>query len=164
MSVQSQAAAERFLGILTREQHLSSGLLGLLKTEATVLAESNLHDLERIAIAKQELAVQVNQQVQLHNLLLREWGLPETREGTDQLIRWVENHTPHVRELWAEVKKLAADCRHQNDINGQMVEMARRNTEKAIEVIAYRQESKKPVYGRSGQLRAATGSQTLGKA
>ncbi len=137
-------------------------MLSQLEQEHLALQDLHSKDLEQIVREKQQTTEALEQQVRLHGALLSQMGLAQEKDATSRLI--ATEPSPALSKLWQDIRETAERCQKQNEINGQIIEASRQQTQRAIEVLIPHADNRKPVYGRKGRLHTASGMHIIGKA
>ena len=127
--------------LLTEELSALRAVLATLETERTALQERSPDALIAASNAKAEAVA-------------RAARLEQDRR--DSLAASPGTQPATVTRLLNELKKLAAECRQRNEINGQMIRGQRRRVEGSLNVLRGAQAAP-DTYGRDGETRPVMG-------
>jgi len=120
--------------LLEQELATSQQLKQLLMIEHKVVTSRNIPAFEEILGEKQSILdhLAIHEQTRLQ--LLESQGIDHTAKGMDNYI----NSSPdaeRLSRLWQQLLSVAADCRDQNRLNHQLVELCSAHTRKALCVL-----------------------------
>lgn len=122
--------------LLQEELAAVEALRQLLQREYEALKSRDLPSLEQIIHAKQTCSEHVQDLVAKRLHYLREQGFSANASG---LAVCVHASTPaeqaDVSRLWAELERVAAQVRHQNEINGAVIAASRNHVERALAIL-----------------------------
>lgn len=150
-------------GLLAAEVETSERLLACLEEEKRILAQRQVAPLEDIVQSKRQLVAELEIRVAAHERFLRDKGLAYGKVGTERLLRTLPQEAPE-HGLWNRLQTLAVACRAQNEVNGRVIELSRRQAKHSIDILLQRQDSPS-VYGRRGDAYSVRRLQgILGKA
>ncbi|MEI6412806.1 MAG: flagellar protein FlgN [Pseudomonadota bacterium] len=138
-----------FHDLLASEVEASERLLACLEEEHRILGQRDVGLLDKITQSKRHLLADLEIRVAAHEHLLQTQGLPQGKDGTERLLQALPEDAPE-RALWHRLQTLALACRTQNEINGRVIDMSRRQTKQSIDILLQRQGSSS-VYSRHGE-------------
>lgn len=148
-------------------EHQYSGvtlLMETLKAEQTALTGNHLTDLEAATAAKHACLLEIEQGFHRQAALLKDAGLTSDDAG---MLAYLRQHDPrgHLRlELrWRQIKELFGRCREQNLLNGRIVSIHHRQTQRALSILCGGEPDKNNCYGPGGRTNATFASRSLGK-
>jgi len=122
--------------LLQEELAAIEALRQLLQREYEALKSRDLPHLEQIIHAKQTCSERVQDLVAKRLNYLREQGFTADAPG---LAAYVKAATPaeqvDVDRLWAELERIAAQTRHQNEINGAVIAASRNHVARALAIL-----------------------------
>lgn len=118
---------------LQHELQAVSRLMELLLQEQAALAAHDPGALEKAAHDKQQQLSKIESWEKERNQLLSRSGHPETQAGMEQYLK-AQSH-PQLDRLWQQLLSLSAQCHHQNQINGGIVETGRHHIQRALAVL-----------------------------
>jgi flagellar biosynthesis/type III secretory pathway chaperone len=150
-----------FHRILSQETEQAKSLLELLKQEFELLKSAPGKPLETLQAEKREQLKQVEQAVSAHHQFLKQQGLTNDRQGTEQYVETCSDN-PALSSAWEEYLEILQACQKQNEINGGAVALNQRQVNQALNLLLGLNEDK--TYGRSGESRPGRPSKSLGKA
>lgn len=119
--------------LLECERGATAHLLELLREEHRALASRDMTALDRIVRKKSQQVAELETLGHDRDTLLKTCGLVAGREGIESWLRQRSNST--AIRLWEELQHLLIRSRQQNQINGGMVEINRRYTQRALSLL-----------------------------
>ncbi len=146
--------------LLVRELVELRRFCALLEEERKVLSGGHADRLPDISAEKSSLAGTLHQlEAQRDELLIQE-GFPKGRSGIEA---WLASR-PNLdveRGRWLELRKLAAQARDDNEINGRLIDLLLKQNREALSVLL--SGGAESIYGADGQQRSlAVGKRSLG--
>ncbi len=127
----------------------------LLTSEQKLLLDNDTEGLLTLSVAKTEAA---NQLMEIgsarRNTLLT--------QGTDSMETWIAKHAPSSRELWGEIRNLAAQAQNLNSTNGELIQSSMRHNQQALGVLYNSSKSAAGLYGPDGQANIKNSGRHLG--
>lgn len=118
---------------LQHELQTVSRLMELLLQEHAALVAHDPGALEKAAHDKQQQLTKIESWEQERNQLLSRGGHPATQAGMEQYLK-AQSH-PQLDRLWQQLLSLSAQCHHQNQINGGIVETGRHHIQRALAIL-----------------------------
>lgn len=82
--------------------------------------------------------------------------------NTDNMETWVGKHAPNQRPQWSEIRKLAEQAQHLNNINGELIQSRMRHNQQALGVLYNSSKSAAGLYGPDGQANINSSGRHLG--
>lgn len=133
--------------LLERERGATAHLLELLRQEHRALASRDMAELDRIVCKKSQQVAELEALGRDRDTILKTRGLDAGREGIESWLRQRSNSA--AIRLWEELQNLLICSRQQNQINGGMVEISRRYTQRALSLLQG-QPLEQETYGPTG--------------
>lgn len=118
---------------LQHELQAVSRLMELLLQEHVALAAHDADALEKAVQDKQQQLSKIESWEQGRNQLLTQGGHPTTQAGMEQYLKAQSNL--QLDRLWQQLLSLSAQCHHQNQINGGIVEAGRHHIQRALAIL-----------------------------
>lgn len=139
-------------------------LLAVLQHEHTLLSGRDASAIERTAEEKQHFLAQLDASGQAHSAALRAAGYAEHTQSMQDWLRQLDQHTgSQLTPLWQRLESLLTACRQQNQINGGIIEISRRHTQRALGILHGKSEETE-LYSPGGATCGTGFSRTLARA
>lgn len=151
-----QPAPSPLLEILQREIENGTQLLHVLHREHAALTSNAPDILEQAAQDKLHCLKQVEASAAALAEALRTAGVA-ARAAADYLRAHPDTR---LGVCWQQGQRILVECRRQNQINGSVIELSRRNTLRALALLRG-QSPEQPIYSASGETFAPPPSQSL---
>ena len=141
--------------MLVRECDAGARLLDILCEEHRALTNRDIETLGRIVHEKKQQVIELESLARERDAILRELGFTVGREGIESWLHQRSNGA--ALGLWKELQDLLLRGRQQNRINGGLVEINRRCTQRALGLLQG-QPPEQEIYGPTGVSSAAVRS------
>jgi flagella synthesis protein FlgN len=151
-----------FSEILRIESEQTERLLELLRQEHQLLLQPPSSALEELTAVKQQQLEQLEQTVQRQTRLLARLGLSPDRQGAEAFIASLPAPSP-LHTQWLNLEEMLEASRKQNEINGGIVALSRRQISNALDLLQSTRQGQK-TYDRSGESRTSRPSNSFGTA
>jgi flagella synthesis protein FlgN len=141
----------QYLTVLEQERDRVAEFLELLQQEQAALVAGD-HD-ELMAFTEQKAAriLGLRRFSDTRSRLLASHGLRADKDG---MSAWIEAHgDAPIRQLWDQIKSLAAQVRAANEINGALVAARLKHNQAAITALQTAARNNSGVYGPDGGTR-----------
>lgn len=139
-------------------------LLETLKDEQAALTGNNLPALEAATAAKQTCLTDIEQFFHLQTRLVEAAGFALDDRGMSAYLRQCDPQERLGLELrWRQIKELFGRCREQNLLNGRVVTINHRQTQRAISILRGDGLNNDACYGPRGQTNNNLAIRSLGK-
>lgn len=119
--------------LLRREADCAAALLKLLQREREALKGRDADEIGRIAAEKEVLVRELDGHGARQEQLFRLAGIDPEREDLQEAIAVTGSDA--LSRAWQEVLNRLEECRHQNQINGAIVDMSQRFTQQVLDLI-----------------------------
>ena len=140
-----------FGSLLIKQLKLSTRLLKCLNEEYDELKIRSLHHLQNIAEAKQGYLVQLEQLTQSAYEMIEKNSYPVNRAGAEAFINECEVHGMQgMKKQWKNLGYVLEKCQKQNQVNGNIIQMSRKNIYHALNII-YNEPIENPSYEPDGK-------------
>ncbi|HFD32074.1 MAG TPA: flagellar protein FlgN [Gammaproteobacteria bacterium] len=132
-------------------------LLQTLMNEKEVLANNDIHHLEKITQEKTKLTDDIEKNEQQRINFLNAKAL-DPNEPSQWLV------SKKLSAIWKEIKEISEKAQKQNQINGQVINGSRRRVKTKIEILSTATPSAELTYSSSGENISQRTSKTLAHA
>ncbi len=146
MSLSSQQ--QQFEQILLAEAQQAGTLAALLEQEQESLARREVDSLVRVVAEKEKRLVDLDRLANERASLLQQAGYSPDRDGFLALLD--ADRTGRLRELWSNLESLLKRCRHQNQVNGKMLDIGQIQTRQMLALLLGRESSANELYDQNG--------------
>lgn len=137
-------------------------VLTLLEKERQALAERNSVIIEQLIPQKIQAFERWEQTEQQRLTLLHQAGFSPDNDGMEQCLSGLKDNDP-LRPAWQKLLKLTAQCQQENETNGMIIEISRRQTTEALAILSG-QPLKPTGYAASGDAQRSSDNRLLGEA
>ncbi|HKJ09228.1 MAG TPA: flagellar protein FlgN [Gammaproteobacteria bacterium] len=153
----------RMSPLVEAELACSDALLASLTSEREALATGDVARIQSEATAKAEHVERLETLERQRTELVRQAGYEPSDPSQMEACLHACDPPGTLVETWLSVLERMRRCQAENLINGGIIELSRRNAERALHVL--RGEAPDPdVYQSSGNMASANGRRPLGKA
>jgi flagellar biosynthesis/type III secretory pathway chaperone len=108
-------------------------LLRILRDERRALMGHDAQVIERIAREKLRHLSDIEDWGRKRDALLRNAGYANTREGIERYL--AEQHDAELNGRWRALECLLQECQQQNEVNGGVVSLSRRQVQRALAIL-----------------------------
>ncbi len=138
-------------------------LLAVLQHEHTLLSARDLSAIEQVTQEKQQFLAQLDASGQAHSAALRAAGYTQG-QSLQQWLRQIDKDTgSRLTPLNQQLESLLTACHRQNSFNGGVIEISRRHTQRALNILLGKPEEAE-LYNPGGATRGTGYSRTLARA
>jgi flagella synthesis protein FlgN len=160
MSIQSK---DPLIELLRNLDNISNCLNETLKEEQAVLKLTDNQQLTTLSTTKKALVSSLEAQTKSIHVLLKNNRI---NKGLYGLSDFIEQLNPGegkqtLTELWASIQALSEDNKKLNDINGSIIELNRRYTQRSLDVLRGQIGVSNSTYGSDGQAMTSKVSRNL---
>ena len=139
-------------------------LLAVLQHEHILLSSRDPAAIEQVAQEKQQFLAQLDASGRAHSTALRGAGYVEHGQSLQDWLRQVDQRSgSRLTSLWLQLESLLTACHRQNQINGGVIEISRRHTQRALGILLGKPEEAE-LYNPGGATRSSGFSRTLARA
>lgn len=139
-------------------------LLAILRREHTLLTGRDPSAIGQIAYEKQQHLAQLEESSRQHSAALLAAGFQQHTLRMQDWLRQYAKDTGHdLTPAWRQLESLLTDCRHQNQLNGGIVETSRRHTQRALSLLLGKPQETE-LYNPDGATASSGISRTLARA
>jgi flagella synthesis protein FlgN len=157
----AMTSANSLLTVLQAEYRVASQLLDILLNEREALRKSDVDTISEASKKKQPLTVQLEQLGRQREAILQSEGFSSGKDGLEAFIANQDESQQHAFKLVLEpLKKVAAACRENNQINGGIVNVNRQYLHRAMSVLRGR-DMNITSYGPGGEYTSSVVRQPL---
>ena len=140
-----------FGGLLIKQLKLSTKLLTCLTEEYDALKARSLDQLQKLAEVKHDYLVQLEQLTQSSYGILEKKSYPVNRTGAEAFIKECEAHGMQgMEKQWQNLGDVLKRCHKQNQINGNIIQLSRKNIHHALNII-YNEPTESSSYDPTGK-------------
>lgn len=142
----------------------AGGLLAVLQREHILLSGRDPAAIEEIAREKQRYVTQLHVSGQAHAAALRAAGYLPTTPTLQDWLRQRDRHSgSRLIPLWQQLESLLTACRQLNQLNGGLIEINRRHSQRALGILLGKTEETE-LYSSAGATQGSGYSRTLARA
>ena len=139
-------------------------LLAVLQHEHTLLSGRDPTAIEQATQEKQHFLAQLDASGQAHNAALRAAGYTEHTQSLQDWLEQLDKCTgSQLTPLWQRLESLLTACHRQNQLNGGVIEISRRHTQRALSILHGKPEETE-LYSPGGATSGTGFSRTLARA
>lgn len=139
-------------------------LLAVLQHEHTLVSGRDASAIEQIAQEKQQFLAQLDASGRAHSTALHAAGYTQHTQSMQDWLRQVDKNTgSQLTPLWQRLESLLTACRQQNQLNGGVIEISRRHTQRALGILLGKTEEAE-LYNPDGATSGSRFSRTLARA
>ncbi len=140
-----------FGGLLIKQLKLSTRLLTCLTEEYDALKARSLDQLQKLAEIKKDYLVQLEQLTQSAYEIIEKNSYSVNRTGVEAFVNECEVHGMQgIEKQWLNLGGILDKCQRQNQVNGNIIQMSRKNIRHALNII-YNEPIDHSSYGPAGQ-------------
>lgn len=148
---------------LSDQISVSDAFLRLLLRERETIASNKIQELPAITEEKIELIQQLSQtEIDILAIIKATLGEAATENPREALNTLDPNQQFKLIELLDEARELAKKCKHENEINTQIVNASQDQVEQILNTLLGREKAS--TYGSTGKTVSGNSGGTLGKA
>ncbi len=138
--------------LLETIENTSTLLNEALKQETSILNSSNSDALMTVSSQKKSLVSQLEKHTKILHVFLVKKGVKEGLYGLEDLLTNIKTKEPElvVHQLWGSIQTLINDNKELNYSNGSIIELNKRYTQRAIDVLHGKSELSHQTYGANG--------------
>lgn len=138
-------------------------LLAVLKHEHSLLSGRDATAIERVAEEKRHYLTQLDASGQAHGAALRAAGYTEYTQSMQDWLKQLDKRAgSQLTSLWQQLESLLTACHQQNQLNGGVIEISRRHTQRALSILHGKPEETE-LYSPGGATRGGGFSRTLAR-
>ncbi|MDR0234479.1 MAG: flagellar protein FlgN [Zoogloeaceae bacterium] len=130
--------AQDFVRLVVAETEAVKAFVDLLTEEAEVLRANDADALERVTVAKEKVADELEAIGKKRVAFFTGAGVLQNAAAVDN---WLATQPPRFAEAWRELMQLAETARELNLANGQCIALLSRNTRARLAAIAGKSDS-----------------------
>lgn len=137
--------------LLVREYECADALLHIIRIEHGALQNRKVESIVNAAADKKRLATKLERLVSERRDFLRQVGMGGV--GSEFELWLDQPQMQEVKTVWTGLTKILDQSRHQNRINGGILESLRRYTQRAVEIL-HGLSSMESLYGPLGKTQS----------
>jgi len=137
-------------------------ILSLLEQERQALAGRDSVVIEQLVTAKLQAFERWEQLESQRRGLLQKSGLANDNRGMEQFLARAD-HSGELNRAWRELQDLTARCRQENQLNGNIIDIHRRQASEALAILSG-QLGRLTGYAASGNAQRSSENRLLGEA
>lgn len=126
-------AGAKLKALLVREYECADALLQIVRIEHDALQKRDIESLGNAAADKERLATELQQLVSGRRDFLKQVGIGAV--GSEFELWLNQTQMQEVKTVWTALTKIVTQSRHQNRINGGILDSLRRYTQRAVEIL-----------------------------
>lgn len=144
---------DQLVGLLQTLNSLSSQLNDLLKQEKISLEAPDSDNLLALSTVKKRLVSELEKNTKTMHLFLKNMNVSRGLYQLDDFISQLKltDTKQLMTELWSEVQRFSIDNKKQNEVNGSIIELNRRYTQRSLAVLRGQLGINNTTYGSNGQ-------------
>lgn len=139
---------------LKNERDALRTFLTLLENEQQALLTQDSEQLLSLAEAKTQATHKLTELSRLRRQQLNSATLDTTQ--------WIQQNAPSCRDIWDEIRELAARAHQLNQINGEVIQLKLRSNQKALTALLGATQNAAGLYGKDGHPNLPIAGRTLG--
>lgn len=145
---------------LAAEAELMESFVALLQKEQEAIKGGDTQAMEHITAEKMTLVAALNRQSDNRNQFLSTCGLQHDRTGIEAWL--AENpKAAHIANLWGQLKKLVAEAKELNLLNGKLIAMRMQHNQQLLNALVTTSRSHNSLYGPDGQPTQLSGRRII---
>lgn len=148
--------------LLSKLENLSKKMADILLEEQTLLNASDAKKLIELAKQKKQIVTLLEQSTRVTHKFLLALNI---KNGLYGLSEFIEQQSDDVKAVlqstWLSTKKTIQHNKHINDINGSIIELNRRFTQRSLDVLRGQIGPSNETYGANGQSHKSTISRNI---
>jgi flagella synthesis protein FlgN len=83
-------------------------------------------------------------------------------DSSDSMEEWLSRHAPASLPTWQNIRQLATQAQHINNINGELIQSGLRHNQQALSALQSASQNAAGLYGPDGQPNLASSGRILG--
>jgi flagella synthesis protein FlgN len=143
--------AQQLFTVLQSEYKISADLLESLKLERQALIDADIDRVNQLSEKKQPLVLQLEVLGKQRETILKSVGFNPDKAGLSAFISNLpEKQNQTMNKVLSQLKAMAEACRHQNQLNGGIVNVNRQYVQRAMNIFRGR-DTNADAYGPGGE-------------
>jgi len=150
-------------GELQQQYDVANMLLRILEQEYIALSGNDLHSLETFLAGKQHCMEKLENISQAFLAKTVQFSLDQ-KPGIGAFLAQCDPQSKwNLESLWQQVEQSISQCRQKNNINGKIISLNYRHTQRALAILRHGGQVSESCYTPSGTSQPANSSRILGK-
>ncbi len=159
----SAQPADQLIDMIQLLESISSQLNDVLKQEQGILKSNDSPELLAISKEKKTLVSNLESHTKATHVFLRNMKINKGLYGLSDFLSQIKPSETKTRlnDLWLNIQSLSDANKKLNDINGSIIELNRRHTQRSLDVLSGQTGSNTSTYGADGQSRKGRTSSNI---
>ncbi len=156
-------SADHLIEMIQVLENTSSQLNDVLKKEQDILKSNDSQELLTLSKEKKALVSSLESHTKTTHIFLRNMNINKGLYGLSDFLSQIKQGETKTRltDLWLNIQSFADTNKKLNDINGSIIELNRRHTQRSLDVLRGQTGSTTSTYGADGQTMKGKTSNNL---
>ena len=144
----------QLIKLLETLEHVSKQLNDVLKQEKLILRSPNSQELLSLSLTKKKFVSDLEKHTKKTHMFLKEININKGLYQLTSFISEIKSADVHLlmSNLWSSVQELSNDNKKLNELNGSIIELNRRYTQRSLDVLRGQIGANSATYGSKGQV------------
>lgn len=145
-------SSEQLLELVQTLEHISSQLNDILEQEQTVLKAQDSQQLTILSVKKKSLVSALENHTKTVHIFLHNMNVKKGLYGLSNLISEIKSETEKqlLSTSWLRTQTLSEANKKINEVNGSIIELNRRHTQRSLDVLRGQVGATSSTYGADG--------------
>ncbi|MEH6504096.1 MAG: flagellar protein FlgN [Cycloclasticus sp.] len=145
---------DQLIKLLETLENVSRQLNDVLKKEKFILRSPDSQELLNLSLTKKKLVSDLEKHTKTTHLFLKKINVNKGLYQLTSFISEIKSTDLHLlmSNLWASVQKLSNDNKKLNELNGSIIELNRRYTQRSLDVLRGQIGTNSATYGSKGEV------------
>ncbi|MDX2425649.1 MAG: flagellar protein FlgN [Cycloclasticus sp.] len=157
---------DQLIKLLETLENVSNQLNDALKQEKEILRTPDSQELLALTFTKKKLVSDLENLTKTTHLFLKKHNV---EKGLYQLSNFISDVMPADSQLllnnsWSTIQKLSIDNKKLNELNGSIIELNRRYTQRSLDILRGQIGTNSATYGSKGQVMSSRLSRSVNTA
>ena len=146
-------STDELIPLLQTLESISKQLNDALILEKDILESPDSQRLTEISVVKKDLVLNLGNHTKTTHVFLKNMGITNGLYGLKNLISRISdsNQQKLLSDIWLNIQSLSDDNKLSNDVNGSIIELNRRYTQRSLDVLRGQVGTGHSTYGADGQ-------------
>lgn len=145
---------DQVIKLLETLEHVSKQLNDVLQEEKSILRSPDSQELLSLSLTKKKLVSDLEKHTKTTHLFLKKININKGLYQLTSFISEIKSPDAHLlmSNLWSSVQELSNDNKKLNEVNGSIIELNRRYTQRSLDVLRGQIGTNSATYGSKGQV------------